>query len=577
MRWSRAFIPTLRESPAEAVALSHRLLLRAGMLRRVGSGAYCYLPLGLRVLQKVMGIVREEMERVGALEVLMPALLSSETLERSGRAEAFGQDVFSLSDRHGRDHVLAPTHEEVFTRLVGDEVSSYRRLPLVLYQIQTKFRDEERPRFGPLRTREFIMKDAYSFSADQEGLDASYEQMRDVYERIFRRCGLEVLMVEAEPGVMGGEQCHEFIAPCAIGADRFVRCSGCAYAANVERAAVPPPEGRAEEKPPEGLPPREVDTPGRTTVEAVTRLLGVEPRELIKTIIYVADARPVAVLVRGDHEVNEAKVRRALGASTLQLAEARVIEEVTGAPVGFAGPVGLEAVELAVDHAAAAMPQAVTGANKADAHLAGVVPGRDFSVERTGDLRYAAPGDRCPNCARPIAMGEGVEVGHIFKLGTAYSAPLGATFMDAEGENRPCVMGCYGIGVNRIVAALVEQTGTEKGARWPPELAPYQAVVMPLDTSDEQIRDAAEDVYRRLGRDGVDVLLDDRPDRSGVKFNDADLIGFPVRVVIGRRYLDSGELELQDCRDGSRADVRPDQAVDAVRRRLGMAASEGGQ
>ncbi|MFO8008920.1 MAG: proline--tRNA ligase [Candidatus Brocadiia bacterium] len=574
MRWSRAFIPTLRESPADAVALSHRLLVRAGMLRRVGSGAYCYLPLGLRVLQNVMRIVREEMERAGALEVLMPALLSSQTLERSGRAEAFGQDVFSFSDRHGRDHVLAPTHEEVFTRLVGDEVSSYRRLPLILYQIQTKFRDEERPRFGPLRTREFIMKDAYSFSADQEGLDACYEQMRQVYERIFRRCGLETLTVEAEPGVMGGEQCHEFIAPCGVGADQFVRCPGCGYAANVECAAAPPPEGAAAQQ---AERPRlqKVDTPGRTSVEQVTEFLGVAPEELIKTIIYMADARPVAVLVRGDHDVNEAKVRRTLGAKSLQLADARTVEQVTGAALGFAGPVGLEGVELTVDHAVATMPQAVTGANEGDAHLVGVVPGRDFPVGQTRDLRYVTADDRCPSCGRETAVGEGVEVGHIFKLGTDYSARLGATFMDADGENRPCVMGCYGIGVNRIVAALIEQTGTEDGVRWPDELAPYQAVVMPLDPRDEQISSAAEQVYRSLARAGVTVLLDDRPERSGVKFNDADLIGFPVRVVIGRRYLDSGQLELQDGRDGSRSDVSPGEAVEAVRDRLSMAVSAG--
>ena len=566
MRWSRTLIPTLKEAPADAVVRSHRLMMRAGLIRPVGSGSYSYLPLGVRVLHRVAAIVREEMDAAGALEVLMPVLWPEGLMDSTGRLEAFGDDLFRFADRHGRPHVLAPTHEETATALVRDEVKSYRQLPLTLYQVQTKFRDEPRPRFGALRTREFIMKDAYSFSASPECLDGCYDRMRGAYERIFARCGLSCVVVEADPGAMGGEESHEFIVPAEAGSVRYVRCPACGYAANAEVARAPAPPAPTVNGPEPEL--RAVETPGQTTIAQVSEFLDVPPERMVKTIIYEADGRPVAALVRGDHAVNETKLRAELRADALAPAGAELVERVTGAPVGFAGPVGLAGVEIICDPAASAVRGAVTGANRADAHLVGVVPGRDFVPAREADIRLVAEGEPCGRCGGPARVQCGIEVGHTFKLGTKYSKALKARLLDAEGRQRPYVMGCYGLGINRIAAALVETLCDEDGIVWPPEAAPYQVLVMPLDMSEGRIVDAALDAYERLRGCGLDVLLDDRSERPGAKFHDADLVGFPIRVVVGKGYLKAGSLEVQVRRDGSRHDAPPADLVSCVRERL---------
>ncbi|MHC5033552.1 MAG: proline--tRNA ligase [Planctomycetota bacterium] len=563
MRWTATLIPTLKEEPAEAAARSHSLMIRAGLIRQMAAGSYAYLPLGIRVLSKVVAIVREEMDRAGAIEVQMPILWPQELMEKTGRLEAFAEDLLRFTDRHGRPHVLAPTHEEVATGIVRDAVRSYRQLPVILYQVHTKLRDEPRPSLGVVRTREFMMKDAYSFSADEASLDECYERMCAAYRRILERCGLECVLIQADPGVMGGHESHEFMVLTEVGTGSFVQCASCGYAASVEIAEAAPLA--AYEPPAEGPELRTVDTPGRTTIEGVGRFLDVGPECMIKTLLYVADGRPVAALVRGDHEVNEAKLRRELGADSLELARAEVIEKVTGAPVGFAGPVGLAAVPMVIDNAVASVRDGVVGANEADRHLIGVVPGRDFPLERLADIRFVTDQDVCPRCGEALQMRDGIEVGHVFKLGTKYSRALGARYLGPEGRQKPYVMGCYGIGVNRIPAALIESTADDRGIVRPPGIAPYEVLVMPLDMSRQEITDAAENAYRNLTAAGLDVLIDDRDERPGVKFKDADLIGIPLRVVVGKRYLGSGDLELQVRRDDSRVTAPPGRIVEAAK------------
>ncbi len=563
MRWSTTLIPTLRQAPADAVARSHVLMLRAGLVRQVASGSYAFLPLGVRVLNKLVALVRREMERAGAAEVLLPGLWPQELMQPTGRLDVFAEDLFRLEDRSGRPHLLAPTHEEIVTAIARDEVRSYRQLPLTLYQVQTKFRDEPRPRFGLVRTREFVMKDAYSFSADEAGLDDAYARMRDAYERILGALELPHVVAQAESGAMGGLGSEEFIVPCGVGTADFVRCPACGYAANVEAAEAPAPAEpeSAEEQPELG----EVATPGQTTIDEVSAFLGVQPDQMIKTLIYLADGAPVAALVRGDHDVNEAKLARLLGAGRLELADAESVQRATGAPVGFAGPVGLKSLRLVADRDVMAVRNGVTGANRVDAHLVGVVPGRDFAPDAVADLRYVMAGDACPDCGAALALESGIEVGHVFKLGTKYSEALGATFADADGRQRPFVMGCYGLGVSRLVAAVVECHSDEHGIVWPISAAPFGAVVLALNAKDTGIMAAAEDACARLEAAGVDALLDDRAETPGVKFNDADLIGFPLRVVVGRGYLKDGTLELQVRRDGTRRAVQPAELADTVR------------
>jgi len=547
MRWTETFIPTLKETPEGAEIPSHVLMLRAGLIHQVMAGAYTYLPLGLRSLRKAERIVREEMNAAGAIEMHMPALAPLSLFERSGRVEAFGNVLIKFAvPRPGRkvQMALGPTHEEVITDLIAHTISSYRQLPFTLYQIQTKFRNEERPRFGVLRTSEFVMKDAYSFDPTVESLTRSYDKMYAAYCRIFERCALEYLPVEAESGPIGGDASHEFMVPAENGEDTVLHCFECGYAANQEKAEIGARDVVRPDVPLDEL--KTVDTPGASTIEQVSTMLGVEPKQLIKTLIYVADGRPIAVLVRGDHEANEGKVRRAVGAEKLELAEPDVIERVTGAPVGFAGPVGMaEAIPIFADRDVHPMANAATGANAADRHLTGVNLERDFHVEQFADLRNAQDHDPCPRCSATLTERYAVEAGHVFKLGTKYSEALGARFLDDKEQQRTIIMGCYGIGVNRLLASTIETSHDDKGIIWPVSLAPYEVLLVPMKTDDEQSKQVVDDLTAKLTAAGVEVLVDDRSARAGVKFNDADLIGIPLRVVIGPRGLKEGKLEAK--------------------------------
>ena len=567
VRWSRYFLPTLREHPKDAEAISHTLMLRAGLIRRLGSGAYSYLPLGLRALKRAIGIVREEMDRAGAQELLMPALIPADLWKQTGRDQVLGEVLLRFKDRAGKELTLGPTHEEVVTTLLA-EVRSYKQLPLTVYQIQTKFRDEPRPRFGVIRSKEFLMKDAYSFDVDEAGLAKSYQAMVEAYQRIFRRCGLTVLPCEADSGVMGGSGSHEFMAPSPNGEDRLVQCGRCGYAANREAARCQPLAPSPQ--PPATLKPMEqVQTPGAHTVEQVSRLLGVEPSRLVKTLLYDADGAGVAVLVRGDHEVNEAKLARALGAATLRLANAATIERLSGGPVGFTGPVGLTGVRLLADASIMPMVNAVTGANAPDAHLIHVNPGRDFSPSVVADLRMVTEADACPACAQAaLSFVSAIEVGHVFKLGTKYSARLGAVIQDAARQERPMVMGCYGIGITRLLASVIEQHHDEHGIVWPPSLAPFHVLMSLMEPGDAEAARAAEAAAARLEAAGLEVLVDDRDQSPGSKFKDADLIGVPVRVVVGKVWAQEGAFEITRRADPATYRAAPDALVETVRKLL---------
>ena len=563
MRWSKALIPTLKETPADAVAPSHQLLLRAGMVRQLGAGAYTYLPMGLRVLGKVTRLVREEMDDAGALELLMPALQPVELWKESGRYETFGPLLMQLKTSSDQHFALGPTHEEVITDLVRDLVRSYKQLPMTLYQIQTKFRDEPRPRFGILRTREFLMKDAYSFGLDVDQLNGSYDAMYEAYCRIFDRCGVPYAVVEAESGPIGGDSSHEFMVPSSTGEDTIVQCPNCGYAANKERAEVGPGDFRPNAPDPSAPPYSAVDTPNRRTIQEVCDFLKTTESQSAKLLVFLADGRPVAALIRGDHEANEAKVRRAFGAMTLTPADAAAVEKATGPPLGFLGPVDLK-IPLAVDRSVAAMPAVVVGGNKVDVHLTGVVPGRDFPLEKVVDLRDATAGDPCPRCGTAMEMNQGIEVGHVFKLGTKYSKAMGATVLDDKGHEVPVIMGCYGIGVNRIVAAAVEASHDANGIIWPLSIAPYHALVAPLQVNNPAVMAAAEALEKKLVAAGYDVLVDDRDQRPGVKFKDADLIGIPLRVVISERGLKEGTVEVKWRTDASAHNVSAATSDEAI-------------
>ncbi len=563
MRWSSALIPTLKETPADAVAPSHVLLLRAGMIRQLGAGAYTYLPLGLRVLKKAEAIIREEMDAAGALELLMPALQPIELWQESGRYETFGDLLMKLRISGNHQMALGPTHEEVVTDLVRDLINSYKQLPVTLYQIQTKFRDEPRPRFGILRTREFLMKDAYSFDADVDQLNSSYDAMYEAYCRIFDRCGVPYVVVEAESGPIGGDASHEFMVPCETGEDKVIHCPACGYAANQEKAEVG--EARAEQAAPAAdSPPYKPElTPGQKTIKDVCAYLKVDEETSGKLLVFLADGKPVAVLLRGDHEANEAKVRRAFGAATLAPADADSILKSTGAPIGFLGPVDIK-IPMIVDKAILAMPTIVVGGNEVDVHLTGVVPGRDFKLDRVADVRNADAGDPCPRCGAAMVVKAGLEIGHVFKLGTKYSKAMGATFLDDKGTEIPLIMGCYGIGVNRIVAAAVEAGNDANGIIWPLNLAPYQVVVVPLTVKEGPVMETAEAIAAKLKGAGYDVILDDRDQRPGFKFKDADLIGFPLRVVVGERGLKEGKVEIKWRAEAEPPTVPAETAADSI-------------
>jgi prolyl-tRNA synthetase len=545
MLFSRLLIPTLKENPSEAEAVSHKLLLRAGMIRKLASGIYNYLPLGLRVLRKVERIVREEMNRAGAQEVLMPAVQPSELWHESGRWQIYGKELLRFHDRHGRDCCFGPTHEEVITDLVRKEVHSYRQLPLNLYQIQVKFRDEVRPRFGLIRGREFIMKDAYSFDADEAGAEACYGRMYDAYNRIFSRCGLSFKVVEADSGPIGGSFSHEFMVLADTGEDLLASCTACDYAANLEKAEVAMPPG--EPGAPVGEAPEPVATPNVRTVEEVAAFLKVRPADIVKTLIYETDDGPVAVLIRGDHEVNEVKVKNLLGVTDLILAGLIRVQELTGAEVGFAGPVGLK-LPIYADQAVARMNAMVTGANRDNYHLTQVNPVRDLKLTAVADLRSITTQDPCPRCGGGLTLLRGIEVGHIFKLGLKYSQALKATYLDADGKEHYLYMGCYGIGVSRIMAAAIEQGHDANGIIFPMALAPFQVGLIPIGHNDPAVRERVEGLHADLEAAGVEVLLDDRDERPGVKFKDCDLLGLPLRVVVGAKALAQGMAEVRHRR-----------------------------
>jgi prolyl-tRNA synthetase len=541
MRLSQTLIPTLREAPQDAEIASHKLMMRAGLLAKLGGGLYTFLPAGLRALRKVERIVREEMDRAGALEVLMPALQPREMWEQSGRYAVLRESMFKLKDRQQREMVLGPTHEEVITDVVARQVSSYRQLPKTFYQIQTKFRDEIRPRFGLMRAKEFIMKDAYSFDVSWEAADASYQAMYDAYILIFKRCGLRTKVVEADTGAIGGDFSHEFMVLADSGEDGIVECESCSYAANLERAERKPPAPKPSST---DQAPTVVATPGKRTIEEVSEFLKVKPWDLIKTLIYLADGKPIAVLVAGHRELNEHKLTRVLKATTLELADDETIKTVTGAPVGFAGPVGLK-IPIFADVELQTPRVMVTGANANDSHLTQVMIDRDFTVTAFHDLVIAKEGDKCPRCGTRMREKRGIEVGHVFKLGTKYSKAFDAGFLDANGNRQISVMGCYGIGVTRTLQAIIEQSFDENGIIWPMAVAPYHVCVVVPNTGHAESVRVAEDIIRDLESKGVEVLFDDRDERPGVKFKDADLLGLPLRAVISERSLAEGKVEIK--------------------------------
>ena len=598
MRYSRMFIPTVKEIPADAEITSHKLMIRAALIRKVASGTYTYLPLGWRSLLKIIAIVREEMDKAGAQEILVPSMQPLELWDKTGRSVDYGPTIFRLDDRHGKGNVLGPTAEEVVTYLAAGEIESYKQLPINLYQISPKFRDEYRPRFGPIRSREFIMKDAYSFDADPESLDKSYKIMYDAYCRIFKRCGLEYVIVEAESGEMGGSGSHQFTVPCESGEDTIVYTQDGSYAGNLERAAVDP---LPKEKTDVDIPPtEEVHTPNIGSIDAVCEFLKIQPKDMIKTIVlstptfsrevlkhwsaeeakhdgrdvimgpeYGTVPKRVLALVRGDHEINMEKLMEVWGGEHLELADEEIIEKFTGAKVGFAGPVGIKKErfnKIIIDHAVAAMAVSVTGANKTDYHIRNVVPGRDFPLEgenvTIADIRYAEEGDT--HYGKKLLFKKGIEVGQVFKLGTKYSEKLGAKFLDEHGTEKPCLMGCYGIGINRILASAIELGNDDNGIIWPISIAPFEVLVTCVNQDDEKVAQVAENIYKQLLDAGVDVLLDDRPLRGGVKFKDADLIGIPVRVTVGRKSVADGNVEIKLRSESQSQKVAVEKATDKI-------------
>jgi len=556
MRFTSYFLPTLREDPSEAEVISHKFMLRSGMIRKLASGIYSLLPLGLRTMRKVEGIVREEMNRAGAIEVFLPMVQPSDVWIDSGRWDKFGPELLRFKDRSGRDFCLGPTHEEVITDLVRREISSYKQLPINLYQIQVKFRDEIRPRFGVMRCREFAMKDAYSFDADEAGAERSYQSMFDTYSRIFARCGLRFKAVEADTGPIGGNFSHEFMVLANTGEDALLFCPNCGYAANREKAEIMSPEEPLEsgevEKPLE-----KVHTPNVKRVEDVCQFLGVGPEKLAKTLIYRVDGRLIAAMVRGDHDLNEIKLRTLFGATNVKMASPEDIEDLTDAPVGFTGPVRLKGkVSIIADWALLGAKNLVIGANEADHHYINSNADRDFAIDRFADLRIAQGGDLCPKCASPLDELRGIEVGHIFKLGTVYSKAMHCTFLDENNTEKPTVMGCYGIGIARTAAAAIEQNHDERGPIWPASIAPFEATIVVVNQNSQALVDAAEPIYKELTDLGVEVIYDDRDERPGVKFADADLIGAPIRITLGDKNAKDGKGEWK-WRTDTKGEVAP--------------------
>jgi len=560
MRVSKMFLATQREIPADAEIPSHQLMLRAGLIRKVASGVYSFMPMGYRVYRKVENVVREEMDKAGAQELIMPAILPAEVYMASGRWERFGPEMFRLKDRGGRQFCLGPTHEEPFTEAVRDTIRSYKQLPVTLYQIQHKYRDEKRPRFGIMRCREFVMKDAYSFDVDEAGLDVSYKTMYEAYNKIFTRLGLDYTIVDADSGAMGGSGSQEFMVKSEVGEDGICYCDGCGYAANEEKAVCVAPE----QDPAGMLPVEKIHTPGVKTIEELMGFMNADPSAFVKTILYNIDGQIVAAMVRGDRDINETKLGNLYDATEMDLASFADVEEITGAKVGFAGPVGLKKkIDVIVDLEVASMKNFIVGACETDYHLKNVNIGRDFEATKVVDIRNLVEGDKCPKCGAPIKMARGVEVGHIFKLGTKYSKALNCVYLDKDGKENTMVMGCYGIGVGRTLAAIIEQYNDEDGIKWPVEVAPYKAIVVPTKVNDEENMALAEKIYSELQDRGVEVMIDDRNERPGVKFKDADLIGIPVRITVGRR-ANEGVVEVKYRMTGEMSEMTADEAVEAV-------------
>ena len=564
MRWSQTLIPTLKETPAEAEIASHKLLLRAGLIRKLTGGLYTFLPLGLRALRKVEQIVREEMNRAGALELLMPALQPPDIWQQSGRYETARDVLFKVRDRAKKEWVLGPTHEEVITTLVAGEINSYRQMPKNFYQIQTKFRDEIRPRFGLMRAKEFIMKDAYSFDATDEAAQQSYRKMYDAYARIFQRCGLRTLAVEADTGVMGGKFSHEFMVPAETGENEVAYCDGCGYAANVDKAAsgVQSPKSKVQS------PNSEIEkfpTPGVVTIEALSKPPHNVPAECqIKTLVYTVESKSVLILLRGDDQLNEAKLGGALGTATFRPSEPEEILAALSAHPGSLGAVGVSKFQVIADERLRDTCGMTTGANEDGFHLRNVAVGRDIQVAQWADLRLVRAGEPCLKCGKPLKLQRAIEVGHVFKLGTKYSEALKALFLDESGKQQPAIMGCYGIGVTRTLQAVIEQCHDDVGIIWPISVAPYTVCITPLTTTPESaVMKLAERLYAELSAKGIDVILDDRNDRPGVKFKDSELVGFPIRVGIGEKSLAKGEVEVKP-RAGTLMPVKAEDAVQKV-------------
>lgn len=560
MKMSKMLMLTLREVPAEAEITSHKLMVRSGMMRKMASGIYNYMPLGLKALKNVENIIREEMNNAGAQEFLASALLPAELWQESGRWDVYGAEMFRLKDRNARDFCLGPTHEEVFTDIARNEIKSYKQLPVNLYQIQTKYRDERRPRFGVMRSREFVMKDAYSFDRNQEGLDLTFDKMHEAYVKIFNRCGLDAKCVVADSGAIGGSNSNEFMVKSEVGEDDVVFCTKCDYAANIEKAECIPEKAEAEEL----KETNKVETPNIRTIEELANFFNISVKKLAKTLIYNADGKIVAVMVRGDREVNEVKVTNALGGVIdLQMATPEEVMKATNAQVGFAGPIGLNVDELLVDAEVSNMYNFVVGANDTGYHIENVNYGRDFEG-KVGDYRNIIEGEICPVCGGKITISRGTEVGHIFKLGTKYSKAMNANFIDEDGKEKPFLMGCYGIGVTRTLASIIEQHNDENGIVWPLSVAPYHVSVIPVNIKDEEQMKIAEKLYEELLALGVEALLDDRNERAGVKFKDSELMGIPMRVTVGKKITD-GEVEFKLREGGENETIKIEEVIGKVK------------
>ncbi|NOU72019.1 proline--tRNA ligase [Paenibacillus sp. LMG 31458] len=549
MRQQRLLNPTLRDVPGDAEAASHRLMLRAGLIRQLSSGIYSYLPLGLKALQNIQQIVREEMDAAGAQEMLMPALHPSELWKASGRWDVYGPELMRLEDRNGREFALGATHEEVITTIVKDEIHSYKKLPVTLYQIQTKYRDERRPRFGLLRGREFLMKDAYSFDRAVSGLDVSYQSMYNAYVKIFTRCGLQFRAVEADSGAIGGTDTHEFMALADVGEDTIVHCTACQYAANIEKAIGTLPEQRKSDTILPAYQPVKVHTPQVTSIKQLSQFLQIDANQIIKSVALQVDGAPVIVLLRGDYELNEIKLKQALGAAQVSMLSEDDIEKL-GSIAGFIGPTGLQNVRIIADSSIRGLKNAVVGANEPDFHLVHVEVERDLGAITYYDVRNVAQGELCTHCGHELSFAKGIELGHVFKLGTKYSSTLGATFSDENGVSEPIIMGCYGIGVSRVLAAIIEQNYDERGIIWPESITPFSIHLLTVHVQDEVQMKLSEEIYTTLIRAGYSVLWDDRDERPGVKFNDSDLLGFPLRITVGKK-ANERVVECKERREGS--------------------------